>query len=136
MVYTELLQRVLEVIPARLAVPVVAECDSERSKTIHLRNHMELEDTVLPTADRDDTIVIVACLPTSILKDLSELLFPVNPVDMNLLLRRLTGLADPKLVEGDALRRLREAATLAIGQVRVRRSTIFTHERLSRNSRK
>ncbi len=113
-VHVELLQGVLQVVLPRLRVPVVGERDRQSPQAVDLRDDVKLERRVLPPADGDDAVVVVP-QRLVVLEQFAEGLLPLRPVDADLLLGRLAGLADPHLVELDPLVRRRHAAPNAIG---------------------
>ena len=59
-VYVELFQGVLKVVPASFAVPVVAKGYRQRLHAVNLGEHMELKSAVLAATYGDDAVIVVA----------------------------------------------------------------------------
>ena len=114
----EFLQGVLQVVPPRLAPPVVAKSHAQRLHPVYFGKHVELEGAVLAAGNRHDAVVIVAGLCFSIIQDGAEIFFPLEPVDMNLLLGRLASAADAHFVEYHPLEGLGDAAARAVLHMR------------------
>jgi hypothetical protein len=75
---------------------------------------MQLKRAVLTAADRDDAIVIVSRAGFGRLEKLAKLSLFLDPVDVNLLLGRLTSLTNAELIEFHAFLSFRDAAPNAV----------------------
>ena len=109
----ELIEAVLEVVFPRLGKPGVAEGHGQRAQAIDLGQHMELKGAVLAAADRDDAVVVALGRAVAV-EDRAEFLFALHPVDADLVLGGLAGLADVHLVELHSLIGLGHAAAHAV----------------------
>ena len=125
MIYVEFLKRIHQVVPARLAVPVVRKSYCKWLHAINLGENMYLKSGIFTAADRKNAIVIISRFSFGIFNNVSQRLFSLPPVDVDFLFLRLTCLADTHVIKGDTFLSFWDATSHAILQIRERSVHLF-----------